>query len=89
MRVLHSEEVFVTSLVCFVGNCRLRQRRIERRKSQKEFKRHRMKEKRANEKAGRPGDVDFQRMIRKFRNDGLPERMKVRLAVAVHFTALG
>lgn len=46
---------------------KLARQRANRRKSAEEFKRKRESEMRRNERKGKPGDVDFQRMIRKFR----------------------
>jgi hypothetical protein len=47
---------------------KLARMRDERRKSADETKKRRAEEIRNNERLGRPGDVDFQRMISKFRN---------------------
>mmetsp|Transcript_31595 Transcript_31595/g.50424 ORF Transcript_31595/g.50424 Transcript_31595/m.50424 type:complete len:658 (-) Transcript_31595:3760-5733(-) len=46
---------------------KLAKQRANRRKSAEAFKRKRQHEIRENEKKGKPGDVDFQRMIRRFR----------------------
>ncbi|CAK9012165.1 Diatom spindle kinesin-1 [Durusdinium trenchii] len=46
---------------------KLARQRANRRKSAHEFKKKREHEIKMNEKKGRPGDVDFQRMIRRFR----------------------
>ena len=51
---------------------RLARKREERRKSAEEFKSKREAEIRDNEKKGKPGDVDFQRMIQLFRRGELP-----------------
>lgn len=48
---------------------RLARQRERRRQSADVFKRERKAEEAANERAGKPGDVDFQRMIKKFRRD--------------------
>jgi hypothetical protein len=45
----------------------LRRNREERRRSADQFKRQRQQDKRRNEEMGRPGDIDFQRMIQNFR----------------------
>lgn len=52
---------------------KLKHQRENRRKSAEEFKRKRALEIKENERKGRPGDVDFQRMIYKFRTEELPE----------------
>ncbi|GBG26937.1 Diatom spindle kinesin-1 [Hondaea fermentalgiana] len=48
---------------------KLARQRANRRKSAEEFKRKRETEIKRNERKGKPGDVDFQRMIRKFRKN--------------------
>ena len=45
----------------------LRRNREERRRSADQYKRQRQQDKRRNEEMGRPGDIDFQRMIQHFR----------------------
>ena len=57
---------------------RLARKREERRKSAEEFKSKREAEIRDNEKKGKPGDVDFQRMIKLFRRDELPSAERHR-----------
>ena len=49
----------------------LRKQREERRRAAEESKRSREAESRHNEKMGRPGDVDFQRMIDTYRADSV------------------
>jgi len=48
---------------------RIRRQREARRRSAEHFKREREIESARNEKSGNPGDVDFQRMIRRYRAD--------------------
>jgi hypothetical protein len=48
---------------------RLKQQREDRRKSAEHRKKERENEARAMEAEGNPGDVDFQRMIRKWREE--------------------
>ena len=53
----------------------MERKREQRRRSAEEFKMKRQQENRSNEDLGKPGDVDFQRMILQYRSES---RMKAR-----------
>lgn len=57
-----------------------RQRQARRNKAEK-FRRDRLAEEKRNEAEGRPGDVDFQRLIKKWRREHQKEEKEVRRVV--------
>lgn len=66
---------------------KLEKKRSERRRSASEYKQARSAEERRNERMGRPGDVDFQRMIKKFRREHVDVDTSVRAAAQANAAA--
>jgi len=57
---------------------RIRKEREARRQSSEHYQRERRAEEKRNIREGKPGDVDFQRLISRFREDNAGKARKVR-----------
>lgn len=62
---------------------KMQRQREARRKAANKFRRERLAEEKRNEREGRPGDVDFQRLIKKWRRAHTKETKEVRCQFVV------